>query len=225
MLFPSLDGLHGGSDAASSAPPAFRTLTSATSTTSTITVTRPPQIQENDFLLVVVDTLKQTATATAPADPVAWTAYTDVGGAGVASTSFHAFWFYKFASAAEPSSYAFVVSNTGGGTATLVAYSGVRVASPIDTGASQLVPTGTTFTAPSVTTTIANDLLVATFVSGNSPATPKWTTPTDMTARNTTGLILVTDAPWPTPGATNAETATCSFNATGATLTLALAPQ
>src|SRR2546425_1547754 len=110
-------------------------------------------------------------------------------------------------------------------TGAIVAYSGVDTTTPINVENGQATAASTTHSAPSITTTVANTLLVASFAL---PGTGTWTPPTGMTERSDSTAqavaLEVADVLPATAGATGTKTATASVSKVGATHILALKP-
>jgi MSHA biogenesis protein MshQ len=69
--------------------------------------------------------------------------------------------YWKLATASEPGTYQFELNASDRASGAIVAFSGVDTVSPIDASASQANAASTTYTAPSVTTSTANTMLVA----------------------------------------------------------------
>src|SRR5256712_2839668 len=97
------------------------------------------------------------------------------------------------------------------GTKTMVgsisAYSGVNTTTPIDVENGLATASSTTHSTPSITTTVANAMVVASFAVNNSNATTnQWTQPAGMTERIDRG---------PTPAIESAELLQASSGATG----------
>src|SRR5439155_1279621 len=87
------------------------------------------------------------------------------------------------------------------------AYSGVSTTTPIDVENGLATASSTTHSTPSITTTVANAMVVASFAVNNSNATTnQWTQPAGMTERIDRG---------PTPAIESAELLQASSGATG----------
>jgi hypothetical protein len=168
-----------GSDAPTGTPPAtpgtYRSASSATNTPITgLTIAKPTGTTTNDVLLASL-TLRGAAITITP--PAGWTQVrTDANGSTVNQTIYR-----KVAGGSEPASYAFTfsvpVSAAVGG---MVAYSGVDTTNPVDVHGGQTNASSTSVTAPSVTTTVADAMLVGFFGTGNDTS---FTTPSGMTER------------------------------------------
>jgi len=114
-------------------------------------------------------------------------------------------------------------------TGAIVAYSGVDTIAPINIENGQTTARSTSHSTPSITTTVANTMVVATFAVGGATATTnQWTPPAGMTERSDSGAqavaLGVDDQLQATAGATGVKTATATKSAVGATHILALKP-
>jgi hypothetical protein len=67
--------------------------------------------------------------------------------------------YYKVATSSEPSSYTWTFGTSHSASGGILDYTGVSTSIPIDTSGGQVGSSGTAVTAPSVTTTVANDML------------------------------------------------------------------
>ena len=162
--------------------------------------------------------------------PSGWTRIDHVGDASTMDYSV----LYHVVQNGDPSSYAF--SWTGStnryGVGGITAYRNVDNDNPVDVqgtwGSGNASPTS--FPAPSVTTTVANEMIVTAYgVAANNPG---WTPPTGMTERldlvNGTGTTFVSveqdDVLQTASGATGTLTATSSVGGGGGAITVALRP-
>ena len=115
--------------------------------------------------------------------------------------------FVRAASAGEPGAYVFSTGAATGAVGSIVAYTGVDSAQPVDASAGQIRRNSALIIGPSVTTTVAGALVVGVFTQSGRSAI---TVPTGMTARGdaTTGAaapsarMLVTDELRAAAGAT-----------------------
>src|SRR3989449_5151339 len=110
-------------------------------------------------------------------------------------------------------------------TGAIVAYSGVVSTSPINLENGQTTAASTTHSTPSITTTVANTMLMTSF---GLAGTGTWTPPAGMTERSDSTAQAVAlelaDLLQATAGATGAKTATASVSKVGATHILTLTP-
>jgi hypothetical protein len=88
--------------------------------------------------------------------------------------------YVRIAGASEPVSYTFTLSNAQSAAGGIVAYSGVDPTTPIDAHGGQINASSTSLTAPSITTTGANRMLVAFYAIPNLTT---YTAPAGMTER------------------------------------------
>ncbi len=199
-----------------------------TSGTNSIVLSAPSGTQVGHLLLAAIE-VGYGSNTLVPAliHPKGWTAVKriDHGLTGTFAVFWHAY-------AQGETSYTWTLSGPAvWGSAYMLAYSGVNLATPIDVGAGQNVQTaGTSYSTPSITTLGSNEMLVATFAGlGNSGANT-WTAPSGTTQRamvdNTIGRsIEVVDKLQASCGASGALTSTVSASQSWAiTHVLALIP-
>jgi hypothetical protein len=132
-----------------------------------VALAAPAGVAAGDLLWASVFTDDSAATVIAPSG---WMQHATLGGGGL---SFRASWFFKSWQAGDPSSFTFTLSGgspsfAAGG---LVAYRGVNGTMPIDTSTNATF-LASAFTAPSITTSHANDMLLAMFVNATSASLP-----------------------------------------------------
>ena len=179
-------------------------------------------------LLILVVTVRDTSSMTSTSG---WT-NTPTSGSGVITASgiiqtHH----YKFTTASEPASYTFTLASSAKASGVIAAYSGVDTTSPFNVGAGSSNTSSTTMTAPSITTTIANTMLVATYGSATGTTFTQGSgmtlrgqnasTSNGAASRTTTGLQDVLQS---AIGSTGAKTMTAGNAATNAGYLLALNP-
>jgi hypothetical protein len=179
---------------------------------ATVTLMKPSQVIAGDLLIASIFADVDTITV---APPAGWTTSADLsGGVNGATGVFRATWFYHFAGASEPASYDFQLSaspdTSAGG---IVDYRGVATP-PVDVGTSQLFE-GTTFIAPSITTTHPNDYLVAMFVDGSPMSGVTWTAPAGMNSAVNNGAIGMFDQLQAVAGASGTRQAIAGLNVPG----------
>ena len=194
---------------------------------TTLTLPKPAGTVSGDLLLAFAANMNgQNRNMAAPAG---WTAVpnTEVfNGTGVRT---HAW--YRFAGPSEPSSFGFTMTGGSGYDMSggIAAITGVATAGPINASAAQQNGAASTFiTAPSVTTTVANTLLL---FGGACNVAITYTPPVGMIERwdiASSGSFkvateLATQA-LPTAGATGTRRATASGNCSSAGVDIALAP-
>ncbi|HET7168477.1 MAG TPA: Ig-like domain-containing protein, partial [Candidatus Limnocylindrales bacterium] len=151
----------------------FRSASSADNATATSLVIPAPAGAVSGDVLVAAVSVRGGPTITPPAG---WTLVRqDIN----ASTMRQAL-FVHVAGGSEPSSYTFTLSNAQSAAGGIVAYSGVDPANPVDVHGGQVNAASTSITAPSVTTTGPDRVLVAFF---GTPALTSMTPPSGMTER------------------------------------------
>jgi Domain of unknown function (DUF1929)/Bacterial Ig domain/Kelch motif len=151
----------------------FRSASSAANaSTTTLVLPLPPGVAAGDVMLATV-AVRGAPTITAPAG---WSlARLDIDGTFVRQAVY-----VKAASASEPASFTWTFSAAKQAAGGIAAFTGVDTANPVDASAGQVNASATTLTAPSVTTTVADTMLVALYAV--APVT-QLTPPGGMTER------------------------------------------
>ena len=192
-----------------------------------LTITKPAGVVTNDVLIAGVGFNNSSAAITPPSG---WTLVRRTNNTSTTSNALAVY--SRVAGGSEPASYVWGI----GGGAFLVggiqAFSGADTTNPIDVENGQTTASSLTHATPSVTTTLANTMLVTTHSFSSSSS---WTPPAGMTesydrpsgAANATGMTIegsrVLQA---AAGATGAKSATAAANAdVGNTHILALRRQ
>jgi hypothetical protein len=154
-------------------PIAFRSASSASNTTATtLVIAAPAGVVTGDAMLAAV-AFRGNPTIT---PPTGWTLVRqDLNGNAHRQAIF-----VRIAGATEPTSYVFTLSNAQSAAGGIVVYSGVDQTTPVDVHGGQLNASSTSATAPSVTTTGTNRMLVAFFATPNLTT---FTAPAGMTER------------------------------------------
>lgn len=167
------------------------------------TVSRPAGTVQDDLLIATV-VLGSTATITAPSGFTLVRQQTS-------GSNFRIATYIKFAGASEPSSYTFTFSASSQAAIIMAAYSGVG---SVDADGIS-VQTGTTITAPSVTTTGPNRVVLAMFgIRGNSSiSTPSGTTSRHANVSVSNISMRLVDFSVASAGASGAKSATASESA------------
>jgi alpha-tubulin suppressor-like RCC1 family protein len=130
---------------------------------TTVVVTKPTGTVQNDVMVAVIGVNQNAATVTLTA-PSGW----NLINANNSTTVLYSATYYKVATASEGSNYTWTINVAGTPTAkkavgVISSYSGVNTTTPIHVNGSQANASGTTMTSPSVTTTVANTVIVAAF--------------------------------------------------------------
>jgi hypothetical protein len=203
-------------------PGVYRSASSATSSSIlSLTIAKPAGTTTNDVLIAGI-TVRGTPTITPPAG---WTLIRSDAN----STTITQALYRKVAGGSEPASYAWtfnhpIVAAVGG----IAAYSGVDTSTPVDVSGGQANASSTTVTAPSVTTTVANTLVVGFFGTANDAtfsAASGMTERYDVDADGTNQIGgEAADEARPTAGATGSRAATASVAAVNIGQLVALRP-
>lgn len=139
-------------------------------------------------------------------------------------TDTHGWWYVHVIGAAEPAKTTFTLDSTSAYvSAVALAYRNVRVPMPVDVAAYGSTM-GTSYIAPTVTTTLARTMLVSIHLADDTVGA-NWTAPTGMTTRAVTGICAAFDKPFPNAGMTGPVIATSDQNAGGENALIALAPK
>ncbi len=150
------------------------TSTTATSTSSTLTISKPAGVVQGDIMLVNIATMGTASAASLSGWTVIRTASLSTSPRRYASV------LYKIAGASEPASYSFATgSGTIGASGGIVAFSGVDNANPFDPASGSIrQTTATTVTANSLTTTRPQTAIVfmGQAVGSTGGSTVSWNT-------------------------------------------------
>jgi hypothetical protein len=183
---------------------------------NTLTISAPAGVVQNDVLIASIGVRPTTATITPPSG---WTLVRRMNNSNGADNALAVY--TKLAGAAEPASYAWTFSTADGASGGIVAFSGADPAIDVENG--QNTPSASTHTTPSVTTGVANTMLVTSHGEGNNGT---WTPPAGMTEAVDIGsdkqMLEMNYVPQSALGATGTKTATASNNETGNAHILAL---
>src|SRR5581483_6207458 len=197
---------------------AFRSSASAQNgVASSLVLPVPAGVAAGNVLLAVVDVASSNTVST----PAGWTLVrSDVTTASGGVTGQWAY--YHVAGGSEPASYTWQLGGKVGAAGAILAYSGADTTNPIDAAAGQAGSTkSTAITAPSVTTTVAGDMLVGLFgIHGQHTVTPPATMSerTDLAQPSSGGQKVTSetaDAVKATAGATGTRVATADSSGYG----------
>ena len=184
---------------------AFRAATSAENRVSTtLTIGTPQGLVAGDMMLASID-VRSNPNITVPAG---WTQLLD----HTIGTAMRQTTYYKlFSGASEPVSHTWSFSSSEAATGGIVAYSGVDNTNPIDVAGGQTNSSSSSITAPSVTTTVADTLLVGFYGMASNPSIQPPAGMIEQIERIGTGQVKITteiaDAIHPSAGATGERTA------------------
>jgi hypothetical protein len=197
-------------------------------TTNSVCNLSRPTVVNGDVLIAGCAFRGGTGT-TVTAVPSGWTL---VGRAdNGANVSIVTYWHAVSNASSEPASYSWTLSASQQFNGFMMVYSGLDNANPIDVEANQATASGTSHAAPSVTTTVANGVLLTFHATAWCVA---WTPPAGMTelldftwcpggaASNVD--LEVNDVPLGATGPTGTRTATNDGAAVGVTQSIALRP-
>jgi len=126
------------------------------STGTAITIAVPGGVLAGELLVALV--AESTSTATVPATPAGWTL-----GKSSTNVGINMALFYRWATASEPTSYTFSGFNTSGASrisAQMMRLNAVDTTTPIDVTANNATSSTAGPTVPSMTTTLANELVI-----------------------------------------------------------------
>ena len=145
---------------------AFRSSSTVYSTSSPAVINKPAGTVENDVLVASRMYYGDDSTSTPPSG---WTLIDYASEATPETNSGHRLLlYYKVAGASEPSTYSWAMGGDGVQGIAIACYSGVNTASVIDTFIAQFNGTNTSMSAASITTTVANTMLVFAGCAGDS---------------------------------------------------------
>lgn len=141
---------------------------------TTLTINKPSLVTAGDILVAQVVVRGATTTITPPAN---WTLIRrDNTGSSIGVALY-----YGVAGASEPSTYTFTFNSSQQASGGIADYAGVDTTNPIDGNSGQYNPSTNVMTAPSITTTAANDMLlffgavtVNTTITPPSSMTQEW---------------------------------------------------
>jgi len=193
-----------------------------------LTITKPAGTASGDVMLATISARPSAMTINPPAG---WALYKRTeqpnGGVSTAPGGMTLLTYYKAAGGAEPANYTWTLANPqndgGGVVGTITRVSGVDTANPIDVYVDALTGNGLVHSAPSVTTTVPNTLLVAsiTYLSSRNFGAPSGiagiTERAEVrapTSDNAIGItLLVATVPKASAGATGTVSATAAGDA------------
>jgi hypothetical protein len=193
---------------------------------STLSIAVPAGTVAGDVMIAAITVTPSTVPITAPGGWTQIRAVTQASGGGSQLATY-----YRVATASEPASYTWTLTTSHTGAAGgIVSYSGVDNTTPIDVSASVITNSSLNHTAPTITTSIANDMLVTVHEYESASS---WTPPGGMTERvdiasravSSNGITLeMNELVLGAAGATGAKTATAAGNNkdSGATASIAL---
>jgi outer membrane protein assembly factor BamB len=137
--------------------------------TLTLTISKPTGTVQNHVMIASIGVRPNTATITAPSG---WTLVRRINNTTASANSLAVY--YKVAGGSEPASYAWTFSTSTGVAGGIQTFSGVDTTTPIDVENGQATASASSHATPSVTTTVARTMVVAshTFATTGSWAPP-----------------------------------------------------
>jgi MSHA biogenesis protein MshQ len=178
---------------------------------STLTINKPAGLAQNDVMIASITVGPSTATI---APPAGWALVRRMDNPNDTSNSLAVY--SKLAGGSEPASYDWTISAGHAGAAGgIQAFSGADLAIEVENG--QNTGASTSHATPSVTTGLANTMLVTSH--GVGAASNSWTPPSGMTegveAQGGTQGLVMSYALQPGAGASGAKSATSSASGSG----------
>ena len=141
--------------------------------TASLSINKPADTVANDVLIASIAVRPSTAVI---APPPGWALVRRLDNPSVSSNSLAVF--YRVALASEPATYTWDVFGASFIVGGVQVFSGVEAANPIASESGQTTPSGTTHTAPPITTPVAKAMLVSTHAFASSET---WDPPIGMT--------------------------------------------
>jgi hypothetical protein len=166
---------------------------------------------------VVLTALYTDGSGTASTPP-GWTKLMDLPSA----TNTRGAWYVHTVAIGEPPQTTFVLNQTTEASAVAVAYRGVSTSTPVHAADYAALPSGKAFTAPSITTTVPDTLLVGMFIGDFNGV---WTAPPGMTLRGQTPVVAAYDERFAGVGASGPRTASNSVSSFSENALIALLPR
>ena len=195
-------------DAHVSSPPQFRVLTTQTNAGgNAMTIARAAQIQPGDIMIALVYQYVSGSTSTPP--DATWASITGFDDPG---PSYHVDYYWRRATASEPSSYVFTATTGQYAEVDLIAYSGASTAKWLDDGNSTTYRGVASYGTPALATTSANDTIVISAVADGQGAAV-WSAPANVTPRKPSGYVFFGDTTQTSPGSFPNESIGCAVSA------------
>ena len=181
-----------------------------------LTIPQPASTVAGNVMMAVIAVRPSTATITAPAG---WTLVRRLNNVSGNSSSLATYW--KVAGSSEPATYNWTFSSSNGSAGGILSFSGVNTTTPVDVQNGVNTASSLSHSAPSITTTAANEILVTAYAFAS---TATWTPASGMTeavddnawvsGTGSTGISIAIDYTLrATAGATGTRTATASNDA------------
>ena len=152
---------------------AFQSAASAATNTTSLAVNLPSGTAENDVMIAAISVRPYTATITAPSG---WTLVRRVNFTTLQTSSLAVY--RKVATSSEASSFTWSFSGNTYAAGGIQSFSGVDTSNPVNVENGQGTSESLSHATPSVTTTVANAMLVT---AHSFPSSTSWTPPSGMT--------------------------------------------
>lgn len=186
---------------------------------TTVVITKPTGVVANDVMIAHIAVRGGTGVTITP--PAGWTLIDSLDN----STVYKSSTYYKVATGSEGSNYTFTFSISRVAAGIISAYSGVDTAAPINADAVQFNAPATPLTSPSVTTTVNNAWVIASYTQ---PAATTFTAGSGMTLRDQDSGSTITgglqDVVQASAGATGTKTISSLDTSGSIGHTIALTP-
>ncbi|MBC7708277.1 hypothetical protein H7Y63_03570 [Polaromonas sp.] len=190
---------------------------------ATIAITTPAGIAAGNTLIAQIMALPGQANSVAITAPSGWTLI----GTSPSANKYTMSLYYHVVASGDPTSYSWSFSPNSTATGGITAFSGVATASPIDVTTSQANGTSTSHSAPSVTASYSNGVVVPFWgfqagipaTSIDASLTSIWNTDNTVNSGIASGYVQLTNA-----GATGTYTATTATSTPSLAQTIALQP-
>ncbi|MGH9010154.1 MAG: metallophosphoesterase family protein, partial [Acidimicrobiia bacterium] len=197
----------------------------SSSSRNSITISRPSGTQAGQVMVASIVSNDDSPGFTAPAG---WTLVRQ----DTIVDSLRQNVYYKVAGSSEPGSYTWTLSSYRRVAGGITTYAGVNTADPIDAHAGQTNPSGTSITAPSITTTVAGTQLVHLAalnaegdISPPAGMTERWEADSPNFSSTRDALAATADIPFAGPGPTGTRVASATSPGPSIAVLLALRPQ
>ena len=200
-----------GSPSAAPAPPAVRSVTTAhnAATSSSLTIAKPSGVVSGDVLVATV--AARLGAESSLSQPAGWTLVRRDDCSGPLRTALSQALFYRIVGGSEPSSYTFSFPTPTGATGSVLAYTGVDPATPVEASGGRFTRNTVFAHGPSLTAAGEGRRLVGSFAHSGSSGVAS---PSGMTERaqaavtaSPTASVTISDAALAVAGETGNRTA------------------
>ena len=164
---------------------AFRSAASNGVASGSLTINKPAGTVQNDVMIAAIAVRPETGTITPPSG---WTLVNRYDNANANQNSLAIY--YRVAGASEPANYNGRSQRRPARPGGIQSFSGVSTSNPIQASNGGNTPNGLNHAAPSVTTSVANEMLVSAHAFTSAAS---WTQPTGMTEAYEAASVAVPD--------------------------------